>query len=568
VHLMTRAKTSDGLALRRPGRRAARASDEGGFAMVATMAALMVSTLFVVGAFAAANGDLPTADYDVDKKQAYSAAEAGVANYLFHLNQDNDYWALCTDVPAPSAVNQPWDGAGADPRAWRRVPGSTSEYTIELLPVAGRSSCDVTDAQGSMIDAKSGTFRIRASGRTAGVKRSIVATFKRRGFLDFLYFTDYETSDPTWYELNAMARPTRISATNPTDIVTWAAQNCGNRWWRQGRGSQQYAGQWLVTGFWVDMPVQRCTEIQFVAGDVIAGPLHTNDELLICGNPVFGRPAPFEDRVETSAGKPDSLLPQDLGWRPNGACAVANPVFRGERLPGSPYVNLPPSNSALRQVADPAYRFSGRTTIVLGGASMTVNGVNMALPANGVVYVENGACGVRYKPLDPYNAPAGCADLYLKGDYSKSLTIASEKDIIINGGIQRSGDAMLGLIANNFIRVYHPVNRNPDNPTSCTNAAGVLPGLRIDAAMLSLADSFTVDNYYCGAPMGNLIINGVIAQKYRGPVGRSQGSTQINGYLKQYTYDDRLKFLSPPHFLDPVQAAWRTQRYTEQIPPR
>ena len=46
-----------------------------------------------------------------------------------------------------------------------------------------------------------------------------------------------------------------------------------------------------------------------------------------------------------------------------------------------------------------------------------------------------------------------------------SLTIASENDIVINGNITTpvnsegtpTTNALLGLIANNFVRIYHPV---------------------------------------------------------------------------------------------------------------
>ena len=39
-----------------------------------------------------------------------------------------------------------------------------------------------------------------------------------------------------------------------------------------------------------------------------------------------------------------------------------------------------------------------------------------------------------------------------------------------------------------------------------------------------------------------------------------------NGYLKDYNYDDRLRLRQPPHFLDPVQSAWRVMRQYEQVP--
>jgi hypothetical protein len=78
-----------------------------------------------------------------------------------------------------------------------------------------------------------------------------------------------------------------------------------------------------------------------------------------------------------------------------------------------------------------------------------------------------------------------------------------------------------------------------------------------------------VDNYYCGDDIGTLTVNGVIAQKFRGAVGTpsqsaSGGST---GFRKNYVYDDRLAYKGPPHFLDPVQAAWKLRGFTEQQGP-
>jgi hypothetical protein len=76
--------------------------------------------------------------------------------------------------------------------------------------------------------------------------------------------------------------------------------------------------------------------------------------------------------------------------------------------------------------------------------------------------------------------------------------------------------------------------------------------------MLAIQHSFIVDHYNCGSQLGDLIVNGAIAQKYRGPVGTVGNS----GYNKVYTYDDRLRYLSPPNFLDPVESAWHMQRQT------
>ena len=546
---------------------------EDGFTMVVAMGAMMSIMALSAVAFAAATGDNEGTAYSRESKQAYAAAEAGVADYLYHLNQDNAYWAKCDSVPTPSAVNQ----RGANNPRRRTLSGTTADYMIELLPANGRPNCNSADAAGTMIDSATGTFRIRSTGRvpTGGgnfAKRSIIVTFKRRGFLDFLYFTDLETSDPAWYQLDSRGRQTgNPDATkNVPDLVTWASTACA-RYWRDGRGTQRWYdtdGDGADDGqiFWFDdnwypWPNQ-CSQIQFAPGDKINGPLHTNDELLVCGSPAFGRTS--SDKIEVSSDEP--------GWRPS--CPGSSPNFVGTFTPRAPILAMPPSNSKLKKIVEPAYKFTGVTWIELTGATMKVTnpaaglvGANMPVPGNGVIYVEDGACGQGYTPLAPYGAPAGCGDVYVKGPYNLDLTIAAEKDIIVNGDIQRSADKMLGLIANNFVRVYHPVKNLSTNSFSvtCENDTGTMNNVQIDAAILALQHSFTVDNYFCGQPLGELQVNGVIAQKFRGPVGRG-GTSLVNGYLKDYNYDDRLSLRQPPHFLDPVQSAWRIQRQHEQVP--
>jgi hypothetical protein len=105
--------------------------------------------------------------------------------------------------------------------------------------------------------------------------------------------------------------------------------------------------------------------------------------------------------------------------------------------------------------------------------------------------------------------------------------------------------------------------RNHVDADSCQNSDPVMENVRIEAAILSLAHSFIVDNYACGNKLGTLTVKGAIAQRFRGPVG----TTRPTGYTKNYMYDDRLKYRSPPFFLDPVSAAWKVARANEQVPP-
>jgi Tfp pilus assembly protein PilX len=548
---------------------------EEGFTILVVLGILTVSMGLGIAAFAAAGGDIHLSRNDQDQKRAYAAAEAGVQEYFFHLTQNNGYWAQCADPGG--ALNQV--GSIANTKA---IPRSESRYAIELLPANGYAACDPNNAQASMIvryGQFTNTFSIRSTGISRNVHRSIVATFRRRSFIDYLYYTDLETADPVFYSVATNGAPTRSGPGNGTwdpngDYTTWAAQNC-SVYWRDGRGSLTYPQTpntvWEIqrNGRWVTQSgTLGCIEMRFQSADSLDGPSHTNDDISICGAPVFGR-SNDNDPVELSGS----------GWRAAADCnGAASPVIRGQWKPDSPLISAPPTNTGLKAETDPTYLFRGETTIVMNGSTMIVTNAErglvratMALPPEGLVYVDTGTggCGLTaYDPLDPYRTEPGCGNVYLSGTYAKDLTIAAAKDIVIMSDILKSGDRMLGLIANNFVRVYHTVtDRDPDDPLRCRNDYAQ-QNLQIWAAIVALQHSFVADNYYCGSPLGTLRIDGALAQRYRGQVGRSDATTKVTGYAKKYVYDDRLRLREPPHFLDPVQASWRIQRYAEQVPPQ
>jgi hypothetical protein len=502
---------------------------EHGYSMMAVMLVLLATSMIAGAAFAAVGGDIPFARAAQDRKQAYAAAEAGIDYYLYQLTRDNDFWKFCDDTEEETPINQPEPSPSE--RKWRNVSGADARYSIELLPANGEGECDPDRSEETLLDKGTGSFRVRVTGESRGERRSIVTTFRRSSFLDYLYFTDFETLDPQAYSTAA-------------DRVT-AEREC-----------MRYRAQ--RTSF--------CNDITFPDWDEINGPLHTNDDLLVCGSPTFGR-TPF-DEIEIHG-------PQTNGWDDNDCSA--SPQFKGTRRWPAPPMDVPTSNDRLRQVAD--YVFYGQTTIVFDGAnSMDVrthnsSGVaswtyNMALPENGVIYVAENVTGGACGGIDPprstnYDASWRCPILTVRGTYPKSMTLGSASDILIDGDLERdpNKDIVLGLIAENFVRVYHPVS------SGCgSNASGTMTNVTIEAAILTLDHSFIVDNYPCGAPLGTLTVTGAIAQRFRGPVGTFSGSTRTHGYEKNYNYDDRLRYRNPPYFLDPIAAAWRTVRNNEQVP--
>ena len=88
------------------------------------------------------------------------------------------------------------------------------------------------------------------------------------------------------------------------------------------------------------------------------------------------------------------------------------------------------------------------------------------------------------------------------------------------------------------------------------NLTGAQSNPTINAAILAVNHSFEVQYWNRGNALGTLAVTGAIAQRFRGPVGTNSGGTIISGYAKNYVYDQRLKYLSPPKFLDPVASAW------------
>jgi type II secretory pathway pseudopilin PulG len=511
-----------------------RLRSESGFTMVATMLGTTVIAALALVAVTAVRGDINLTTYDLSSKRAYEAARAGVSDYAFHLYADNLYWAKCTNVEGTSPVNQ--QGVTTKRRV---VPGdSGAEYAIELLPATGQKECSTSNPSTTMLESSGamiGSFRIRSTGFVGKSKASIVTTFKRPSFLDYMYFTQLETSDPVSY-----------GYANPSEELTGAYEQC-ELTYEQGRYDDDIPGT-----------DDECNVISFISSDDIKGPLHTNDALAICGDPELGRSV--TDKIEMGMKSP--------GWYPS--CSGSDPIFKGTPVPSAPVLLPPPTNSKLAEIALPQFRYTGQVRICLSNTSMTVgtgtsscpsNLYSGAIPSNGVVYVANGACSEAYSPFDvDYPSSSGCGNVYVKntsssGTFSGELTIAAENDIIINGNLNRSTNGILGLIANNFVRVYHPCDDGD-------NESGSLSNPTIDAAILAINHSFIVDNYNCGDDLGTLNVEGAIAQKFRGPVGTHSGGGASTGYAKNYVYDDRLLYLEPPHFIEPTGYPWVIGRET------
>ena len=131
------------------------------------------------------------------------------AYYLYHLDQDNSYWLEVHERPRTKRGRTQPCQPGLE-RLGHRPAQLAHDHGLDRAST--RSSCfrpraSRLRAERRALDARPLERHVpHPRHRPLGnAKRSIVATFKRKGFLDYLYFTDYETLDPYAYSDSRLA---------------------------------------------------------------------------------------------------------------------------------------------------------------------------------------------------------------------------------------------------------------------------------------------------------------------------------------------------------------------------
>ena len=78
-----------------PRRRTA-VREERGFTMLLALYILTITTLLLGAAYVAVLTDTHLSRNDLDQKRAYAAAQAGIEQYNYDLNQNPNFWENCT----------------------------------------------------------------------------------------------------------------------------------------------------------------------------------------------------------------------------------------------------------------------------------------------------------------------------------------------------------------------------------------------------------------------------------------------------------------------------------------
>jgi hypothetical protein len=526
-------------------RRVHRRRGEDGFTMILALGILLVTSLLLAGVFAAVQGDASLSRSDLDGKRAYAAAQAGVQDYLGQLNENaasSSWWQNCTNDSASNVA----------------VAGTTGE-TYSYQPV---TACVTGGAVGTVVNPTLGLLRMEFTGQAGhyGEHRTIVADFRPLSPLSFMWYTVHETLDP---QLDS------------SDCL----------------GS---TGEGYFYSNDVDQPASQCW-IYWGTNDSVSGPMYTQDQFLVAAgtSPSFGRGS--QDLIESHAATTSVCVVNNGGSQPaTAACPTG--VIQGKAIANAPLVPLPADNANLFPDAQnhgivlPAGTTNltlsvsgGKTTgtaVTCTSATSCTTSTIYDLTANPIIYAPNSTTGcapsytptnVTYQQTSAGKFYGACGDIYVSGTYATGLTVAAADNIVITGSLLNTtdtdgqtmptGTSTMGLVANQYVRVYHPVTNPGTN--HCT---GSTSNLTIDSAILTLAHSFFVDNYNCGST-ATLTIHGAMAQKYRGAVATSgNGGVTATAYTKNYNYDDRLRILLPPYLFDLQDTSWQIVRETSCSP--
>jgi Tfp pilus assembly protein PilX len=542
--------------IRRLAQRArTRRGDDQGIAMIMVMASITVLALLVTAALGYALQQQPQARHDQDWNASLAAAQAGIDDYIARLNQNDSYWQT-VDCSNP-ALKGP--KAGTNSCGWTTSTAPGWQNLVSSTPARGAFHYDV---DGSAIYSQ-GVVRVTSTGKVNGITRSVQVLVARGGATDFLYYTDFEDADPANTSAYPSGASTQCGGTGPTNA----------NYWFDGRSG--------------------CTEITFVSGDQLDGQVHFNDTPLISGSPTFLKGYETSDPGCQTATGPTyaacfhgSATPNYNGYKP---------VYAGQLDPPD-NTDLFATYPGCQYTGDTRIKFNadGTMTVWSKKSGGTVTGTNcgdpttlgtgasvtVPVPNDQVIYIKNASTQAKCTAgqigdglpvandvnLNVSTFYCGNGNAWVEGTLKGRVTLATQNNVMVTGdlllvntpaGSAPTGPDMLGLVAANSVVVYHPVNSSGNGLTTINDRW-------IYGSIQTLQHSFWVQSYNQDNKLGSLHVRGSIAQRWRGIVGT--GGATGTGFLKDYSYDTRLKFAAPPYFPQWTNAVWAGKTTAELKP--
>ncbi len=502
---------------------------EGGQAMLFVLIAVVLLGTIPIAIATVTTNQLPQTTRNLNFEAAYEAAQGGLNDYLQHLDANESYGLYCKTCSNGTAGN----------------PAFTSWVPLSTSPMASYSYAPTN---------KSGLIALQVSGKAGTGATSVVRTFnfsiRPASSLSDVYWTNYETLDPSLANTQCA---THLDEPSANSYPNWKTL-----------GIPQYG------------PPSGC-EVTFQTGDVLNGPVFSDDTYRLCGTPTFTSSVESGNIYNTNAGsagiyvgssgcqsftgptatKVSNQTPRtasdDLTPARNYGCFITGGTAPSSLTPANVTLTLSVITSGSPPTPTTQITWSGSGAKVDNSASNTnacTSPITVSNLTTGLVFV-NGSVTIKGQMtggLDVVTCSSttdasngNCASSTPSNIVvSGNLTYPTANKVLVSGQPTSDSQDALGLIAANFVEV-----------TTTTT-------IEIDAAILALADSFYVNNW-TGSNYGTLNVFGSIAQNFRGPVGTTGGS----GYLKNYNYDTSLQSLFPPFFIPPNGATWTPSTYEE-----
>ena len=612
-----------------------RGGDDGA-ALVIVVGSMLVLAMLALTALSYSLSGQRFSRYDQDFSAAMTAAQSGIDDFISRMDRAPAYGTT------PDCANAAWRG----PITATNTCGWTATTAVGWQPVrpgsAGPRDASFHYAVDATNKGTQGTVVLTVTGRVNKVYRTVQATIGRGGSTDYVYYTNYESADPS----NVQAYGTGGTQT-PT---CGAGDSSGAKYWYDGRNGL------------------NCVEITFISGDTLNGAVFTNDTILSDG-------ATFSKGVETGDTKCQSAGTTAASWNTSclrsGSTAnfngikpqYATPKYlddnsaafatnRGCHYYGATRVifkqngtmtvwNRTSVNGSRAPVAIAAPGMPGAPTCGTLSQLDSAAGATVAVPDEMVIYAANsgtanrqcyggeiGGVSGQTLPVGTFAAAntvaptaeglsyaydtnmiettkyCGEGNVYAEGVLNGRVTIFAEQSVIATGDLVMAGglngDDMLGLVATNSVEVFHPRQVTVTSERPCTNwnsshsmctrygalawsnvsgesevsgwpvrykepgATGNVPssGIQVAGSIQTLQHSFLVQKYNVGPSDGTLLVNGSIAQQWRGIVG--QNNSGMHGYTKLYQYDTRLQYTRPPYFPTWANSQW-SLRYSGEI---
>jgi hypothetical protein len=573
-----------------------RSRDESGVALMIVMGIILMLSLGTAVMAQNVIAHVPIVQQDLVQHEAYRAMQSGIDEYLYEANANPNY-VMCNDADVYTGYPGNWTNTGFATLSsglcsglvltqWTQVAdlSSTSDVaswftygTPAIYQCNNSSNCTSGDTWEQVQVVGFAT----SEGQKAFQQATIVIQ-PSNDFLLKLWWLNYDQSDPS-----TLAGDPACTYYHPSNSLVSGCQ-----------AISLVTGETISGNMWVNDSV-------FICGTpTINGTIYTAGTLVATpgGGCTQGVPAAnYVDEPQTETAPTDDAVLGSVAQQ--GGCLYEGPTEFDLLSTGGYDVYSP--DTPISGTTDSLNATSGNTSGCVPANGWGTGSAAVTGPTNGVAFVQgcSPACNVTgYAPLgtslansvyEPDTAGESVGtqegDAIVEGVDKGPLTIGAADNVVIDGDIcyqswtscttppASPGTAdVLALVAYNFVEVNHPMTSNFGNwvnDSLCSGTSpsqyapfGVVAGVAtaptcdlqnpiIDAAMLALNHQFDAHNFDQGNALGNISINGAISEDWRGPVGTFGGGN--TGYVKQYTYDSRLTYLSPPAYLNPGTSSWQ-----------